>query len=118
MPLKDMAKKAGNVGNMARDISRTTRDVSRTVTDVSRAKNDISRTVGGSTNVKNSRDKKSNTKFEPQQDVGWTCSCGVISRSKFCGECGKPRPECPKCGVVTLAKFCEECGTKLEFNIT
>lgn len=47
----------------------------------------------------------------------WTCSCGTTNTSKFCVECGKPKPApavgwtC-SCGAVNLGKFCPECGAK------
>ena len=49
--------------------------------------------------------------------LGWTCSCGKAdNRSKFCEECGKPKPAeagwtC-SCGAVNQGKFCSECGAK------
>lgn len=59
----------------------------------------------------------------PAQEVsaanGWSCSCGHTGNtSKFCMECGKPKPEdnsnswqC-SCGTVNKGKFCAECGSK------
>ncbi len=59
----------------------------------------------------------------PAQEVsaanGWSCSCGHTGNtSKFCMECGKPKPEdnsnswqC-SCGAVNKGKFCAECGSK------
>ena len=50
-----------------------------------------------------------------QEKDGWTCSCGAVNTGKFCGECGKPRPQertswtC-SCGAVNTGKFCSECG--------
>ncbi len=52
---------------------------------------------------------------------GWTCSCGVVNKGKYCSECGKPRPvgapvyKCDKCGWEPAdpghpPKFCPECG--------
>lgn len=48
------------------------------------------------------------------QPGGWICACGAANTGKFCGECGKPRPEekgwrCV-CGTVNTGKFCSECG--------
>ena len=49
---------------------------------------------------------------------GWACSCGANNKqsSKFCTECGKPKPadgwKCPKCGAQNKGKFCTECGAK------
>ena len=54
----------------------------------------------------------------------WTCSCGTVnSNSKFCKDCGSPKPA-PKpvtppedtwtcsCGAVNAgAKFCKDCGS-------
>ena len=47
---------------------------------------------------------------------GWRCSCGAIATSKFCPECGSPKPDddgwtC-SCGAVNKGKFCAECGSK------
>ena len=44
----------------------------------------------------------------------WTCSCGAVNTTKFCSECGKPKPNqggwtC-SCGAVNKGKFCAECG--------
>ncbi len=47
----------------------------------------------------------------------WTCSCGHTNTSKFCMECGSPKPAevngwtC-SCGAVNKGKFCMECGAK------
>ncbi len=44
---------------------------------------------------------------------GWTCQCGKVNNTKFCSECGEPKPSdgwvC-SCGVQNLGKFCHECG--------
>lgn len=53
----------------------------------------------------------------------WNCECGQKDiSSKFCPECGKPRPvsrpatgawDCPECGTKGItSKFCPECGAK------
>ena len=61
---------------------------------------------------------------------GWTCpSCGTANRSKFCQECGTPKPQtapqpryrCDKCGWVPEdqthpPKFCPECGDRFDSN--
>lgn len=55
---------------------------------------------------------------------GWTCSCGLVNKSKFCPECGKAKPDgiplykCDKCGwepedKTYSPKFCPECGDRL-----
>jgi membrane protease subunit (stomatin/prohibitin family) len=46
---------------------------------------------------------------------GWTCACGAHgNQSKFCGECGSPKPEADSwvcgCGAENTKKFCAECG--------
>ena len=46
----------------------------------------------------------------------WTCECGTVNTTKFCGNCGKPKPEvkrwfCPECGKENTGKFCVYCGT-------
>ena len=42
--------------------------------------------------------------------------CGTATNSKFCPECGKPRPAADgwtcSCGAVNKGKFCAECGAK------
>ena len=46
----------------------------------------------------------------------WSCACGHSSNtSKFCAECGKPKPAAAdgwacSCGAVSKGKFCAECG--------
>lgn len=44
---------------------------------------------------------------------GWVCRCGKVNTSKFCSECGEPKPHdgwvC-SCGAVNKGKFCQECG--------
>lgn len=46
----------------------------------------------------------------------WKCNCGAENTSKFCAECGAPKPadgwSCPTCGAVNKGKFCTECGAK------
>lgn len=46
---------------------------------------------------------------------GWTCTCGAVNNSRFCQECGSPKPEegwnC-SCGAVNKGRFCPECGSK------
>ncbi|MCI5806504.1 MAG: SPFH domain-containing protein [Clostridium sp.] len=47
----------------------------------------------------------------------WTCSCGTVSTSKFCSNCGSPKPAPVEgwtcsCGAVNQGKFCSECGAK------
>ncbi len=47
--------------------------------------------------------------------ASWTCSCGTANTSKFCQQCGSPRPaeasfwSC-SCGAQNKGKFCQECG--------
>ncbi|SEK72584.1 SPFH domain-containing protein [Ruminococcus albus] len=48
----------------------------------------------------------------------WTCSCGTTNTSKFCQNCGSPKPApaaengwtC-SCGTVNQGKFCQNCGS-------
>ncbi|MBO5469340.1 MAG: SPFH domain-containing protein [Lachnospiraceae bacterium] len=47
----------------------------------------------------------------------WTCSCGTVNTSKFCSNCGSPKPAPVEgwtcsCGAVNQGKFCSECGAK------
>ncbi|MGN0687880.1 MAG: SPFH domain-containing protein [Oscillospiraceae bacterium] len=50
-----------------------------------------------------------------QSDGGWKCSCGAMNSSKFCQQCGSPKPaqaafwSC-SCGAQNKGKFCQECG--------
>lgn len=55
----------------------------------------------------------------PLADGVWKCSdCGTDNTTKFCGGCGKPRPEmqkgdewiCPDCKTENITKFCGNCG--------
>ena len=46
----------------------------------------------------------------------WTCSCGTVNTTNFCGNCGSAKPV-PKsvdwtcvCGTVNTTKFCTTCG--------
>lgn len=51
----------------------------------------------------------------------WVCQCGETNSSKFCTNCGSPRPAkaakrfCPDCGaeLVPGKKFCPDCGKQL-----
>ena len=48
---------------------------------------------------------------------GWVCECGISNTGKFCGECGKHKPQPVQgwvcsCGTVNKGKFCMECGAK------
>lgn len=59
-------------------------------------------------------------KEEPSKKAegnSWVCECGTVNTSKFCGECGKPKPldKCPNCGasITPGKKFCGDCGHKL-----
>lgn len=44
----------------------------------------------------------------------WKCDCGTSNTSKFCQNCGKPKPESASwkcdCGNVNSGKFCQNCG--------
>jgi len=48
----------------------------------------------------------------------WVCECGTENVTKFCGECGKPKPStewvCASCGTTNMTKFCGECGKPRE----
>ena len=41
-------------------------------------------------------------------DTGWTCECGTLNKAKFCAECGKPKPA----GEPTYK--CDKCGWEPE----
>lgn len=49
---------------------------------------------------------------------GWKCDCGHVNTSRFCIQCGKPKPNNEKdswnckCGSVNTGNFCSECGSK------
>lgn len=53
---------------------------------------------------------------QPAQSAAdsWKCSCGASNTTKFCTECGKPKPSADgwtcSCGAVNKGKFCSECG--------
>ncbi len=47
------------------------------------------------------------------QPITWRCECGAENTGKFCAECGKPKPQGPwkcECGAENTGKFCAECG--------
>ena len=51
---------------------------------------------------------------QPAAD-SWTCECGTSNTSKFCMNCGKPKPAPVEgwtcsCGAINKGKFCMECG--------
>ena len=51
----------------------------------------------------------------------WTCSCGTVNTTNFCGNCGSAKPT-PKvsnewtcsCGCVNTTKYCTTCGKPKE----
>lgn len=58
---------------------------------------------------------------------GWTCSCGMVNKGRFCQNCGARKPEgtpqyrCDKCGwqpedPTHPPKFCPECGDPFDEN--
>ena len=52
----------------------------------------------------------------------WKCTCGTINTTRFCGNCGKERPQplrwyCPNCGKENNGKFCVACGTKMPDSV-
>ena len=57
--------------------------------------------------------------------AAWKCTCGTDNTSKFCMECGLPKPEALvddsgwtcSCGTVNKGKFCMNCGTKKPVDI-
>ncbi len=64
-------------------------------------------------NAQNSQN--SNTTAQQNSDPEqWKCSCGAVNTTKFCTECGKPKPSANgwtcSCGAVNKGKFCAECG--------
>ncbi len=45
----------------------------------------------------------------------WKCTCGAENTTKFCSNCGTPKPTgwvCANCGSTNQGKFCTECGAK------
>lgn len=61
------------------------------------------------------------------QTNGWTCSCGMVNKGRFCQNCGARKPEgtpqyrCDKCGwqpedPTHPPKFCPECGDPFDEN--
>lgn len=67
----------------------------------------------------------------PKQRSGasdtWKCSCGTDNMSRFCSDCGSPKPEPVNpdewtcvCGAANRTRFCGECGSakpeKIESN--
>ena len=64
--------------------------------------------------LQNQQNKQEQTQSSNQ--ASWTCSCGTINTTKFCGNCGLPKPvpetstwTC-SCGFVNTTKFCGNCG--------
>lgn len=64
--------------------------------------------------LQNQQTKQEQTQSSNQES--WTCSCGTVNTTKFCGNCGLPKPV-PKssnwtcsCGFVNTTKFCGNCG--------
>ena len=64
---------------------------------------------------------------KPEEQAGWTCSCGAVNKGKFCPECGAKKPagaplyKCDKCGwepkdPKNPPKFCPECGDPFDDN--
>ncbi len=57
-----------------------------------------------------------------REEETWVCACGSTNTSKFCPECGKPRPRkvvyrCGRCGYVpedpeNPPRFCPDCGDR------
>lgn len=51
----------------------------------------------------------------PAKD-SWVCSCGQENTSKFCVNCGSPKPSSNEwvcsCGAKNTGKFCSECGAQ------
>lgn len=53
----------------------------------------------------------------PAPSDSWVCSCGTANTTKFCGGCGKPKPQAVNpdswvcsCGTSNTTKFCGNCG--------
>lgn len=63
------------------------------------------------------RSQMQNNANAQQTADSWTCSCGNVSKGKFCSQCGKPKPQetaengwvC-SCGNKNTGKFCSQCG--------
>ena len=105
-------------------LIRTIGEVSRTANSVHRATSNVKRAVGAK---KNSAKNQKETAAAPAKSTtpdpnAWTCVCGTLNTTKFCGSCGKAAPAetaCPNCGWKRTPensgmKFCGECGTKFE----
>lgn len=60
-----------------------------------------------------------NQEQETKQEE-WDCECGNKNTGKYCGQCGKEKPQkgkkCLMCRTMNPenAKFCLECGKPLE----
>lgn len=53
---------------------------------------------------------------QPTMKAEWVCSCGARNSSRFCAECGRPKPVSNEwtcsCGNHNRGQFCPECGQK------
>ncbi len=53
---------------------------------------------------------------QPASANTWKCACGQENTSKFCSQCGKPRPVAQGwncvCGSINQGQFCPECGKR------
>ena len=64
-------------------------------------------------NPTNQQPQKQNTSSSQNE---WTCSCGCVNTTNFCGDCGSAKPAPMSldwtcvCGTVNTTKFCTTCG--------
>ena len=66
--------------------------------------------------TKQTKQTKQLPKQQPSIQNEWTCSCGTVNTTNYCGNCGSAKPVSKSldwtcvCGTVNTTKFCTTCG--------
>ena len=103
-----------NANSMMNQISSTSNNISRTKNSTQRLAKDVG--LSGKKKSAPAAGPKAKDGGKPQQSDGWTCACGNVSQSKFCGECGAQQKQniCTNCDAVVESKFCPDCGGQVQ----